>query len=452
MLRRVATLSAPRPGAAVAIFGSSSLLMAPKKAPVTNDTSAPKRKPSLSVSQQALELAERAAAEKIVKENPMASQVAEAVRDSIPKGTDPHRNKVIEIFRKLAETNRTLGELHRARAFSRAIQLLGEHALANPGVPLTSAEQVKHLKGIGPKLYIRIDEIIRTGTLREMNNLFEDPNMNALMSISAVHGVGPKAAIRMHKIHGISTVDEMRQLVSDGKLELNAAQTIGLRYHEDFTRKIPYTECVAHGDYIRSLVKKVHKDLLVTICGSHRRQLPFSGDIDVLISLPEEYIDMSARKQHSNGAKAKPMPPKHEAFLNEIVTTLRNSNYIIDTLAVGDTKFMGVSMLPSSIATDVAASTGEIPCARRIDIRWVLPQSLPTALLYFTGSKVFNTRMREFALSKGYSLSEYGLYKRSDFDDDTANGAEAFRVPVADEKDVFDVIGFPYIPPEQRFA
>ena len=449
MFRRAISLKA------TCAFGATASLCAPKKAAVAaKKGTAPKRTPSVSISQQAAELAERASAEKIIKENPMAAQVAEAVRASIPKGTDPHRNMVIEIFRKLAESNRTLGEMHRARAFSRAIQLLGEHALANPGVPLTSAEQVKHLRGIGPKLYIRIDEIIRTGTLRELDHMFEDPNMNALMSISSVHGVGPKAALRMHKILNISTVDEMRNAVSEGKLELNAAQTIGLRYHEDFTRKIPHAECAAHGDYLSQVVKKVHKDLVITICGSHRRQLPFSGDIDMLISLPEEYIDCSSRKGSAafTAAKPKPMPEGHKTFLHDVVQLLRNNNYIIDTLAVGDTKFMGVSMLPAKLATDTAAVTGEVPCARRIDIRWVPPQSLPTALLYFTGSKVFNTRMREFALSKGYSLSEYGLYKRSDFDDDSTANAEAFRVPVKDEKDIFDVIGFPYLPPDQRFA
>ena len=130
MFRRAISLKA------TCAFGATASLCAPKKAAVTaKKGTAPKRTPSVSISQQAAELAERASAEKIIKENPMAAQVAEAVRVSIPKGTDPHRNMVIEIFRKLAESNRTLGEMHRARAFSRAIQLLGEHALANPGVP-----------------------------------------------------------------------------------------------------------------------------------------------------------------------------------------------------------------------------------------------------------------------------------------------------------------------------
>lgn len=390
----------------------------------------------------ASKMAKKAAAESVVKTNPVAAAVATAVSATIPKGSDPHRDNVIAILKKLGNTNRVLGELHRARAYSRAIQLLGEHALANPGVPLTSAEQIKHLKGIGPKLYIRIDEIIKTGTLRELNHLFEDPNMNALMDISAVHGVGPKAALRFHKLHGISTVAELREKVAKEEIELNAAQQIGLRYHEDLIKKIPFNECTEHGEFLTAQARKaLHRDVLVTICGSHRRKLPFSSDIDVLVSMPPEYADNSETSLGAAGAPMLRMPPNADKFLPTLVAHLHKSGYLMDTLALGDTKYMGVCKLKGHDVT------------RRIDIRWVSPQSYPTALLYFTGSKVFNTRMREYALGKGYSLSEYGLYKLTDVSiADVNHRSETFRVPIMDEKDVFDTLGFPYVAPENRTA
>lgn len=387
-------------------------------------------------------MAKKAATEAIIKTNPVAAAVATAVSATVPKGSDPHRDNVVAIFKKLASTNRVLGELHRARAYSRAMQILGEHALANPGVPLTSAEQIKHLKGIGPKLYIRIDEIIKTGTLRELNHLFEDPNMNALMDISAVHGIGPKAALRFHKLHGISTVSELRDKVADGTIELNMAQSIGLRYHEDLIKKIPYAECAEHGAFLQAEARKIlHKDVIVTVCGSHRRQVPFSSDIDVLISLPPQYADNSQTSLGAAGAPLVKMPPNASKFLPTLVAQLHKSGYLLDTLALGDTKYMGVC---KKIGGDHA---------RRIDIRWVAPQSYPTALLYFTGSKVFNTRMREYALGKGYSLSEYGLYKLTDVSiADVNNRSETFRVPVLEERDVFDTLGFAWSPPEHRTA
>ena len=78
---------------------------------------------------------------------------------------------------------------------------------------------------------------------------------------------------------------------------------------------------------------------------------------------------------------------------------------------------------------------------RRIDFMLTQEHEYPFALLYFTGSGPFNVAMRNFALSKGYSLSEYGLKD--------ANGkfvGDAFRT----EEDIFEFLGLKYIPPEQR--
>lgn len=434
------------------MFRFAALALAPKKKAVAAVAAAAKPKATAvrgipkavkpATVKAASAMAKKAATEAIVKSNPVAAAVATAVSATIPKGADPHRDNVVAIFTQLSKTNHILGELHRARAYSRALQLIGEHALANPGVPLTSAEQVKHLKGIGPKLYMRIDEIIRTGTLRELSHLFSDPNMNALMDISSVHGIGPKAALRFHKLHGISTVPELRAKVEDGTIVLNAAQSIGLRYHEDLAKKIPSDECAAHGAFLTKEARKVlHKDVVVTVCGSHRRGLPFSSDIDVLISMPAEYSDNSQTSLGAAGAPLLRMPAGSDAFLETLVAHLQKGGYLLDTLALGGTKYMGICR----------AQGGDV--ARRIDIRWVAPQSYPTALFYFTGSKVFNTRIREYALGKGYSLSEYGLYKLTDVSIADVNSCtEAFRVPVLDEKEIFDTLGYPYVGPTNRTA
>jgi DNA polymerase (family 10) len=71
---------------------------------------------------------------------------------------------------------------------------------------------------------------------------------------------------------------------------------------------------------------------------------------------------------------------------------------------------------------------------------WVHPpEHWGTALAYATGSKDHNVRLREYALSKGYSLSEHSL-KRED-------GSEVF---CANEEDVYKTLGLPWIPPELR--
>jgi len=76
----------------------------------------------------------------------------------------------------------------------------------------------------------------------------------------------------------------------------------------------------------------------------------------------------------------------------------------------------------------------------RVDVRFVSPQKCGSMLLYLTGSKAFNIRMREIALSKGEKLNEYGI-------EDTSRGeAHSF----AREEDIFTFMGMDYIVPELR--
>jgi DNA polymerase (family 10) len=61
-------------------------------------------------------------------------------------------------------------------------------------------------------------------------------------------------------------------------------------------------------------------------------------------------------------------------------------------------------------------------------------------LLYLTGSKEFNIRLRELAIGKGLRLNEYGLEERA------GGGLHSFP----DEESLFAFLGLPYIPPEMR--
>ena len=77
---------------------------------------------------------------------------------------------------------------------------------------------------------------------------------------------------------------------------------------------------------------------------------------------------------------------------------------------------------------------------RRIDIRFIPFDSYGTAVLYFTGSKTFNTQMRTHALGKCYSLNEYGLKRLSD----------NMLIPCKTEEEVFKILNYPFKKPEER--
>ena len=61
----------------------------------------------------------------------------------------------------------------------------------------------------------------------------------------------------------------------------------------------------------------------------------------------------------------------------------------------------------------------------------------------------FNTKMRNHALSKGYSLSEYGL-RKMEFDKKQNKEVKGPIEIVTTEKDVFKFLDYPYSTPQER--
>ena len=80
---------------------------------------------------------------------------------------------------------------------------------------------------------------------------------------------------------------------------------------------------------------------------------------------------------------------------------------ILHVLSRGNSKTLVISRLPSDTDTDNRI-------ARRIDFLYAPLDEYAFALLYFTGSKIFNTVMRQKALDQGYTFNEHGIYYLTD--------------------------------------
>jgi DNA polymerase/3'-5' exonuclease PolX len=118
-----------------------------------------------------------------------------------------------------------------------------------------------------------------------------------------------------------------------------------------------------------------------------------------------------------------------EVFQRLIQYLMGGVEYIHEILAVGPKKFMGVGRVSKKKP------------ARRIDILLTPEEEYPFAVLYFTGSDKFNVGMRRGALELGYTMNEHGLQKTK---------AGAAPPGMADEKDIFNFLGYAYVPPEKR--
>ena len=116
-------------------------------------------------------------------------------------------------------------------------------------------------------------------------------------------------------------------------------------------------------------------------------------------------------------------------LLKTIVDQLKS--IIVADIAIGETKYNGLISLKEKNSK-----------VRRLDIRVVPYESFASTLLYFTGSKDFNQRMRSVAKKKGYLLNEYGLYKL------TKKGKK--KINTSNEKDIFDELNMKFIHPINR--
>jgi DNA polymerase beta len=260
----------------------------------------------------------------------------------------------------------------------------------------------------------KIKEILETGTLGAAQKAKELYNIDALEALQNIYGVGPAAATTLVKA-GITSIKQLREDVKENPKLLNDKQKIGLKYYEDLLKRIPRDEMLEHHRILLELKPDTMADYEIEIVGSYRREATTSGDVDVLIRVPNGA---------SNGINSK-IAKKNLALY---VKALEEAGYIKEILALGEHKCMAISKI------DVVA--------RRLDLLMTPNEEYAYALLYFTGSDRFNVAFRQYALDNGYSLNEHTLTK-------VREGVK--EVPYMEsEKDIFKFIGLRYIEPSKR--
>ena len=294
-------------------------------------------------------------------------------------------------------------QVWKARAYSKVIKLLKD----NPNA-ITSFDDVKDLPGIGSGIGKKIKEIIETGHLHIAEEIEKDENYTFIEELMKIHGIGAVKARELVYEKGIKSIADLE--IRKDEL-LNDKQILGLKYHNDVALRIPRKEMKKHEKFIIEAIQNIDPILRVVLTGSYRRGEMNSGDIDALITYPFDY------KPDSN-------------IIKRISDELTKINYISDVLAVGEKKCMAVCRLKWH------------KHYRRVDLMLTKPQEFPFAVLYFTGSQTFNIAMRSYALSKGYSLNEYGL---KDVKTD-----KLMDCRFESEEDVFRFLDLKYVAPLNR--
>lgn len=269
----------------------------------------------------------------------------------------------------------------------------------------------------------KIDGILKTGQTDGISLTEQDPRSLAVENLTKIPNIGPSTAAKIYDAEEITTVEELRYIYSINKEILNDKQAIGLKHHEDLMRRISREEMDEWNQILNDIFKETMTELDISgeliLAGSYRRKTTDSGDIDALITTDVKN------------------PRVMNTFYNNLVK--RGIIEKPNILAKGPTKIMAIASIDEYY--------------RHLDIFYHPKETFPFAILFTTGSKEFNVKMRKFALEKGYSLNEQNLTKKSSTGPKVTQSEymESINKEFPEtEKDIFDFLGYVYISPEMR--
>lgn len=320
------------------------------------------------------------------------------VNKSSQKESEPLNIKLAALMSKLSDIMMRTGEPMRARAYSKA-----EETILAMDTDIKTADDLKGKPGIGDTILKKVKEYLESGKLE----LIEREENKPEVILTNVYGIGPQKAKELVALD-IKNIHDLRE--QQDKV-LNEVQKKGLKYYEDILKRIPRTEIDDYKKVFDKTFKKIaDKDAHYEIVGSYRRGLSSSGDIDVIIT------------------------SCYPIIFEKMLDSLIEQKIIVEVLSRGKHKCLVVSKIPSS------------DTYRRVDFLFSTPPEYPFSVLYFTGSKGFNTVMRSHALKQGYSLNEHGL---SYIDKNNKKGELVPNI-FPHEKSIFDFLKMQYKLPTER--
>jgi len=268
--------------------------------------------------------------------------------------------------------------------------------------------------GIGAGIGSSLEEYFEKGESRHFNEILKGipPSVFTLMKVP---GIGPKKAFRLVMKFGLTdketVVDDLLNVACSNKI--SSLEGFGQKSQEDIIEglevfqkrdrrqeRMPLPYALELSEEVIEYLKQMPEVKRADALGSLRRQVATIGDVDIAV-----VADDSDSKK--------------------IVAHFLKYPGLRSVEGAGEAK-----------ASILAA--GNV----RIDLRVQNKISYGSMLQYFTGSKEHNIRLREHALKKGYSLSEYGMKK--------TKGDHPIVKEFADENSLYSFLGLQYIPPEIR--
>ncbi len=317
-----------------------------------------------------------------------------------------HNRELAEIFRRMADCYRFLGpdERFRAQAY-----LTASRTLSNLAEPIDRYHHdLKHLdelKGVGESIAAKIEEYLDTGRIATFEQLQQRVPF-ALLSLMDIEGIGPATIRILHQQLGVSTPAELAAALEQGaasQLKGVSDTMIGklrqaLKLQKAPAGHIPLSRALAISQHLLHTLEALPGVEQALTAGSIRRKRSTIGDIDIVMAAD---------------------PRKRTALIRKIKLLPQ----VQRVLSAGQTRISLV--LQEGI---------------QADLRLVARHEWGAALLYFTGSKEHNIRLRTLARNRGWKINEYGVFELS----------SGRRLAGDTEESIYALFGLDYIPPEKR--
>lgn len=327
--------------------------------------------------------------------------------------------RIAELLRDVAAAYQVKGEAKnrfKIIAYNKASDAV-EH-LSSEIKDVWDEGKLDDIPGVGPSIAKHLDELFKTGKSAHFDEIMEGMP-KTMFRLMEVQGIGPKRAYNIAKNIDISEQDpfgDLEKAIKDGKVA--ELERMGEETQADILRSLselkgrskrlllPYAQTIA--DEVIEWMKQIPETEEISPLGSLRRKASTVGDIDIAVATHD-------------GAKV----------LDHFI------NYPKKTRLLGKGEHSSSIVVPGDI---------------QVDLKVQPPEAYGSLLQHFTGSKNHNIALREYAIKKGYSLSEYGIKpaekmrdarmaKRGDW-----TGLTQFKT----EEEFYNFLRLDWIPPEIR--
>ncbi len=263
------------------------------------------------------------------------------------------------------------------------------------------AKRLKEIRGVGDAIAAKIDEYLNTGAIAYYEELKKEVPPT-LLELLQVPGLGPKKIKVLYDQLNVTNVGELEYACKENRLvnlpgfgKTTQEKILkGIEFIKRHKGEFLFGDVCHEAERIKEKLQQVVAEGLVEVCGSIRRRKEVVKDIDILVGSKE------AEKVSSVFSG---LPAVAEVLLN------------------GDTK-----------------TSCRLQSGIEADLRVVGEEAFPYALMYFTGSKEHNVRLRGIAKRQGLKLNEYGLFK------------DERPLRCKSEEEIYRTLGFAFIPPELR--